>query len=98
MGRGWGAGDLYGGVAGFSPVTVGFDITEKLHPGWKPIGNPADRFTGTFDGQDYTIKELYAYRPEEDSVALFGATGGGSEIRNLRLRAWTLQGKTQPLL
>ncbi|APH38565.1 GLUG motif-containing protein [Methanohalophilus halophilus] len=40
--------------------------------GWQPIGNKENRFTGTFDGSNYTITDLYIYRPATRYVGLFG--------------------------
>ncbi len=49
--------------------------------GWQPIGDSlSNRFTGTFDGNGYIIKDLYIENAEE-YVALFGCSGG--IIRNL---------------
>jgi len=41
--------------------------------GWQPIGN----FTGTFDGQEYEIRDLFINRPDEDEVGLFSYVGYG---------------------
>ncbi|RUL49809.1 S-layer homology domain-containing protein [Lysinibacillus antri] len=43
--------------------------------GWIPIGNPESSstyFTGTFDGNNYEIKNLKINRPDEDYIGLFG--------------------------
>ena len=42
--------------------------------GFSPIGNDGTKFTGTFDGQDYTISNLYINRPTQNNVGLFGFT------------------------
>ncbi len=47
--------------------------------GWIPIGNEEQPFEGSFDGQAYTISNLYINRPEEDHVGLFGASRGTIE-------------------
>ncbi|MBW6515131.1 MAG: hypothetical protein K0B81_00765 [Candidatus Cloacimonetes bacterium] len=49
--------------------------------GWTPIGDNSDisnetRFTGTYDGQDYTINGLFINRPDMDHVGLFGYASG----------------------
>lgn len=46
--------------------------------GWKGIGNNTDRFTGSFDGDDFTISGLSMYRSNE-FVGLFGS------IQNARI-------------
>jgi len=53
--------------------------------GFVPIGNYANRFTGTFDGQGYKITGLYINRLESNDIGLFGCTGSGSEIKNVGL-------------
>ncbi|HPR31681.1 MAG TPA: hypothetical protein PLK12_06290, partial [Prolixibacteraceae bacterium] len=42
--------------------------------GWTPIGNSSDAFGGTYDGQLYTISNLYINRSTTDYVGLFGLT------------------------
>ncbi len=39
---------------------------------WEPIGNLENHFTGTFNGQSYTIHGLRAEWPERDCVGMFG--------------------------
>jgi len=51
--------------------------------GWQPIGAPANPFTGTFDGQGYEIRDLFANRPAERDVGLFGAVGEGGAIKDI---------------
>lgn len=65
--------------------------------GFDPIGahyNPTDNpaFTGTFDGQNYTISNLYINRPDETSVALFGGTSNNAVIKNLKLSNCDIEG------
>ncbi len=40
--------------------------------GFLPIGNDSEYFTGNYDGQHFTIENLYINRPETDNQALFG--------------------------
>ncbi len=56
--------------------------------GWDPLGShtPRNPFTGTFDGQGYSIKGLYINRPDQQVVGLFGKTDDGAVIRNLGLK------------
>jgi len=51
--------------------------------GWQPIGAPANPFTGTFDGQGYEIRDLFANRPAERDVGLFGAVGEAVVIKDI---------------
>jgi len=59
--------------------------------GWTPIGNNATTFTGSYDGQGYTISGLRINRATADNQGLFGhvGTGDGTEttivIKNLGL-------------
>lgn len=53
--------------------------------GWQPIGTSADRFTGSFDGQEYEIRDLFADRPAENGVGLFGCIAGGGVIEDVGL-------------
>lgn len=48
--------------------------------GWEPIGNKDYPFQGTYDGNDYSISNLFINRPLEDSLGLFGVTSGAGLI------------------
>jgi len=50
--------------------------------GFSPIGNESIKFTGSYNGQNYTIDGLYINRPGYNVQALFGYTNG-STIKNL---------------
>jgi len=65
--------DLDSSTAGYTELA---SPTANDGKGWQPIGtyghiddNP---FTGTFDGQEYEIRDLFIHRPDEESVGLFG--------------------------
>ncbi len=64
--------------------TEGYDELVDTSEGWLPIGTDADRFQGSFDGQNYTIKGLYINRPVTDNIGLFGYVDDGS-VRNVGL-------------
>ena len=54
--------------------------------GWQPIGAVAiqgDWFTGSFDGQEYEIRDLFINRPDETRVGLFCFVYEGGVIKNL---------------
>ena len=53
--------------------------------GWNPIGDDDDPFTGTFDGNGYSIRGLYINRPLEGDVGLFGVVEGPAVISNVKL-------------
>ncbi len=50
--------------------------------GFSPIGNDDQPFTGSYDGQNYSISNLYISRPSTSYVALFGYTNSAT-ISNL---------------
>lgn len=59
--------------------------------GWTPIGNET-KFSGFYDGDGFTIKNLYINRPAENNIGLFGHFGhidaeneGSSTIRRVHL-------------
>ena len=54
------------------------DLTE-----WKPIGDRWSPYTGTFDGQGYTISGLYFNVPFASYVGLFGCIGANGKISNV---------------
>lgn len=49
------------------------------------IGNTSTNFTGSYNGQSYTILGLYINRPSTDYVGLFGYTNSASSISNVAL-------------
>ena len=53
--------------------------------GFIPIGTSASRFTGTFDGNNYTISDLTVNRPGTSFVGLFGYADIGTSISNVGL-------------
>lgn len=57
--------------------------------GWTPIGTSSKQFRGIFDGNGYTISNLYINAPNSGYRGFFGATdrrsnGSYSEIKNIR--------------
>lgn len=84
-----------GGVAGYA----GWDLTKSYKlladidlsgysagQGWMPIGGAdwAGTFEGSFDGNGFTIRNLYINRPNEEAVGLFGNVDSAT-IQNLTL-------------
>ncbi len=49
---------------------------------WMPIGDGTTKFTGTFEGNNHTIANLWV-NVAFDNVGLFGRTDGTVEIRNV---------------
>jgi len=54
---------------------LGNDIDASSIANFDPIGEFQNEFTGSFDGDGYTISGLTINRPEEERVGLFGRTG-----------------------
>lgn len=60
--------------------------------GWTPIGNSSANFTGSYDGQGFTISNLSLNRIT-DYNGLFGyAAGVGKPIKNIRLENVQIKG------
>ena len=60
--------------------TADIDASATLYwnqgAGFSPIGNPSNNFGGSYDGDGYTISNLYIYRPNTNRIGLFGYIGG----------------------
>jgi PGF-pre-PGF domain-containing protein len=52
-----------------------------------PIGNSVNEFTGSFDGQDHTIRGFTMDKIGSSYIGLFGYLGIGAEIKYLRVEA-----------
>ncbi|WP_138007371.1 GLUG motif-containing protein [Halalkalirubrum salinum] len=63
--------------------------------GWDPIGDDSTKFTGSFDGQGYTIEGLYIDRADVTLNGLFGYIGTDGEVRNLGVTNVDLTGQNQ---
>lgn len=61
--------------------------------GWKPIGTSDKRFTGSFNGQGYEIRDVFVRRPEEGFVGLFGAVGEQGLVDNVGIVNANLSGE-----
>ncbi len=60
--------------------------------GFHHIGNDTVRFTGSYDGNEYTISNLFINRPTTDFIGLFGMVGK-AEIKNLGVVDSDISGK-----
>lgn len=56
-----------------------------------PIGNVTTKFTGSYDGQNHTISNLYINRPSTNNVGLFGSISEAN-ISNLGIVNATITG------
>jgi beta-lactam-binding protein with PASTA domain len=60
--------------------------------GFVPVGTEAAPFTGTLDGDGYTITGLHISRPASDHTGLVGYAGDGCVLRNLTLADCSVEG------
>ncbi len=70
-------------VAGKDHAVI--DVGSDKDTSWSPVGDDADPFTGTFEGNGNTIANLWVNISTSGDVyvGLFGVTGGSAEIRNV---------------
>lgn len=62
--------------------------------GWDPIGIEwSNSFTGSYDGQFYSIDSLYINRPDENRLGLFGHTNDSANLKNMAINGFYLRGK-----
>ncbi|RYY31003.1 MAG: hypothetical protein EOO04_02870, partial [Chitinophagaceae bacterium] len=62
--------------------------------GWSPIGNATTPFTGSYNGNGYTISNLFLNRSATSNLGLFGRSGGA--IENLNLTAASITATSAP--
>jgi len=85
------AGDLNAIRGGGDPGHAGWDLSDSYiqfadidlsgystGSGWDPVGDGANPFYGSFNGNGYIIKNLYIYRTSEYNNGLFGDINGAS--------------------
>jgi len=61
--------------------------------GFLPIGTDGDRFAGTYNGNGFSISNLFINRPEDSGIALFGYTDA-AHISNISLEAADITGRS----
>jgi hypothetical protein len=61
--------------------------------GFKSIGELWNRFKGSFDGQNHTIRNLSINRLDDEYVGLFGAIGAAGEVKNVGVINVNITGK-----
>jgi hypothetical protein len=71
--------------------TIGAGGLGDTYEEWMRIGNNANRFTGTFDGDNKGLRNIYI-NESSNYQGLFGATGVGSTISNIHIRSGTVTG------
>ena len=63
--------------------------------GWDPIGSDgsaSERYNAVFEGNGYTISNLFIDRPSASDVGFFGSTGASSEVRRIGLEGVNVTG------
>lgn len=68
------------------------DIDMRRCTTYSPIGNIENTFTGTYDGQGYSIYNLTMNCLEKSYVALFGINNGG-KLKNIRIKSGHICGR-----
>ena len=70
-------------------LTADIDLTGKE---WTPIGDNDNRYTGTFDGGNYTIKGLTVNQEGTNYVGLIGFIGSDGTVKNVKLENVNITG------
>jgi hypothetical protein len=65
---------------------------DLLSEEWAPIGQESGAFTGTFDGDVYTLANLKIDKPAKKEVGLFGAVGATGQLINISLVSGSVSG------
>ena len=65
-------------------LTAPIDLEGSQANQWTPIGTSSYPYNGTFDGQGFTISNLY-FVQKEGNVGLFGCAGASARIKNIRV-------------
>lgn len=69
-----------------SDIDASSTISWNDGAGFVPIGSLQTPFSGSLDGQGFTIDGLFIYRPSNNQIAIFASTHENSSISNLALR------------
>jgi hypothetical protein len=64
-----------------------------LNDGWTPIGDATNNFTGTFDGQGFRIRNLYARGDANNNAMGLLGVSGSSVIRSIAIVEYSLYGE-----
>lgn len=60
--------------------------------GFNQIGYGLNQFTGTYDGDNYSIDGLTMTRSGQGQVGMFGLVGSGSDLKNIKLTNVSISG------
>ncbi|PYI53364.1 S-layer homology domain-containing protein [Paenibacillus flagellatus] len=81
-------------LAGSYRLTQDIDLTgfdNGDHKGWVPVGGVMSPFTGKFDGNGFSIRNMTIDRPDDNNVGLFGSTRNAT-LLNVKLVNMTVNG------
>ena len=72
-----------------------FDSSQSVdNEGWYPIGDSETPFTGSFNGNNKEIKNLYIHRPTVVYLGLFGYANDHAKIYGINLKDITITGNS----
>ena len=75
---------------------IGTDTDDTYYnggSGWLPIGTLSANYTSNFNGNGYTINNLFINRSNTNHIGLFGYTGSGSRVETLGVTNANVTGK-----
>ncbi len=80
-----------------SSSTIGYSTyassSANSGAGWLPIGNTTTDFTGNFEGQGFTISNIYINRPSVGFQGLFGVINSTLSINNIGVLSANITGQ-----
>lgn len=77
-------------------LTGDIDASEtSAGEGFDPIGDNTTPFTGSLDGDGFTISNLTINRPTEEYVGLFGVIDGGATVTDLYIQSADVTGENE---
>ena len=85
--------NLSGKYALFQAIDASSTSGWNSGAGFSPIGNSSAQFTGSFNGLGHSISDLHIYRPDTDSVGLFGYVTAAS-ISNISMLGGSVTGRS----
>lgn len=75
-------------------IDAGSTLAWNNGQGFVPIGNEANPFSGSLEGEDNIIRNLVINRPDENYIGLFGATSASAFLSHLILSDISISGNT----
>ena len=88
------SGDLAAYYALSNDIDASATATWNAGAGFVPVGRRNQDFTGSLDGRNHTITDLYIYRESTEYVGLFGSIGASGWVRDLGIAQGDVYGKS----